>query len=407
MRVTLDDVRRAAQAIRGAVAETPLLHSVTLSELCGAEIWCKFENLQFTGSFKERGALAKLLSLDSQARRRGVCAVSAGNHAQAVAHHARRLGIPATIVMPRRTPTVKVEQTRRFGATVVLHGADLAEAEARAEALMRERGLVRVHPYDDAQVIAGQGSVGLEMLAQNPALEVLVVPVGGGGLVAGIAVAARGVAPAVEVVGVQTERFAAMHHALAHEPWEGGGPTLAEGIAVGRPGRLTLPLVRELVGEIRLVSEAGIEEAVRLLLEIEKTLVEGAGAAALAAVRAAPERFAGRRVGLVLSGGNIDAMPLAAILQRGLVRAGRLARIHVVLPDQPGALARVARVLGETDANIVEVQHQRAFSTLPLASAEAEFVVQCRGHDHLAEVVEALRHAGFATRPMALAPAAE
>ncbi|MDX1648214.1 MAG: threonine ammonia-lyase [Myxococcota bacterium] len=406
MAVTLEDVKRAAEAIRGAVVETPLLHSVTLSELCGAEIWCKFENLQFTASFKERGALHRLLALTPEERRRGVVTMSAGNHAQAVAHHARRLGVPAVIVMPRFTPTVKVEQTRAFGAEVVLHGIDLSQAHERARTLERERDLVLVHPYDDERVIAGQGTVGLEMLARQPDLEVLVVPVGGGGLVAGIAVAAHGVAPHVEVVGVETERFPSMRQALRGETVRYGRGTLAEGIAVKEPGRHTLPLVRELVREIRLVGEAGIEEAVRLLLEVEKTVVEGAGAVPLAAVREAPERFAGRRVGLVLSGGNIDAMPLAAILQRGLVRRGRLARVRVAVPDHPGALAEVARCIGDADANIVEVQHQRAFSTLPLQAAEVEFVLQCRGHDHLEEVQEALRRAGYAPQAIPLAPSA-
>lgn len=406
MTVGFEDVKRAAEAIRDAVPQTPLRHSVTLSELCGAEIWCKLENLQFTASFKERGARTKLLSLDAAERARGVVAMSAGNHAQAVAHHARQLGIPAVIVMPRFTPTVKVEHTRALGAEVVLHGADLSEARARAEALAAERGLVMVHPYDDERVIAGQGTVALEMLAQQPDLEVLVVPVGGGGLLAGMAVAAHGVAPHVEVLGVETERFPAMRQALRGEPVHCGRGTLAEGIAVKEPGTLTLPLVRELVGEILLVSEAGIEEAVRLLLEVEKTVVEGAGAVPLAAVREARERFAGRRVGLVLSGGNIDAMPLAAILQRGLVRSGRLARVRVAVPDEPGALAAVARCIGDADANIVEVQHQRAFSTLPLQSAQVEFVLQCRGHDHLGEVLAALRGAGHAPEAIPLAPPA-
>lgn len=406
MTVTLADVQAAAEAIRGGVEETPLLHSRTLSQLSGAQVYCKFENLQFTGSFKERGALVKLLSLEAGERERGVVTMSAGNHAQAVAYHAKRLGIAATIVMPRFTPTVKVEQTRLFGAEVLLCGSELAEARERAESLARERGLVMVHPYDDERVIAGQGTVGLEMLAQQPDLEVLVVPVGGGGLVAGIAVAAHGVAPQVEVVGVEAEHFPGMLQALRGQPPTWGRSTLAEGIAVKEPGTRTLPIVRELVGEIRLVGEAALEDAVRLLLEIEKTVVEGAGAAPLAAVLDGRERFAGRRVGLVLSGGNIDAMPLAAILQRGLVRRGRLARIRVALPDRPGALAEVCRCIGETNANIVEVQHQRAFSTLPLESAEVEFVLQCRGHDHLQEVLKAMRSAGYAPEAISLAPSA-
>lgn len=404
--LTLADVRSAAEAIRGAVAETPLLRSTTLSKLCGAEIFCKFENLQFTASFKERGALVKLLSLAPEERGRGVVAMSAGNHAQAVAYHAGRLGIAATIVMPRFTPTVKVEQTRAFGAEVVLHGRDLVEARERAEALVRERGLVLVHPYDDERVIAGQATVALEMLTQRPDLEILVAPVGGGGLIAGTALAAHALAPGVEVIGVETERFPAVQQVLAGQPIHCGGATLAEGIAVREPGQRPLAIIREHVREIRLVGEDRIEEAVRLFLEIEKTVVEGAGAAPLAAVRDAPERFAGRRVGLVLSGGNIDSMPLAAILQRGLVRSGRLVRLQVAVPDHPGALAEVCRCIGDSDANIVEVQHQRAFSTLPLEAAEVAFVLQCRGHDHLEQLVKALRRAGYAPETAPLPPPA-
>jgi len=395
MTITLDDVRRAAEKIRGSVIATPATHSRTLSEISGAHIVLKFENLQFTASFKERGALHKLLSLDASERARGVIAMSAGNHAQAVAYHAQRLGIPATIVMPRATPNVKVEQTAAFGAEVILQGADLEEASDWARKIERERGSVFVHPYDDPRVIAGAGTAALELLEAHPDLEMLVVPVGGGSLISGCAIAARALSPNIEIIGVEASRYPAIQRALENKPAEFGGATIAEGIAVKAPGKFTLPLVRELVDEILLVDEAPLEEAVRLLLEVEKTVVEGAGAAALAAVLAHRARFEGRRAGLILSGGNIDLLSLSSIIQRGLARSRRLVRMCVEVRDVPGQLAEVSQLLGSVDANIVEVHHQRAFSNLPLKTAEVEFVLQTRGNAHCEEILRKLEAAGY------------
>lgn len=396
--VTPREIAAAAEAIRGAVVETPCLPSRTLSEITGVQVVLKFENLQYTASFKERGALSKLLSLGPEERTRGVVAMSAGNHAQAVAYHASRLGIAATIVMPRFTPSVKVEHTRAFGAEVLLDGESLEEAGAVADGLVRERGLHLVHPYDDPRIIAGQGTVALEMLQQVPDLDVLVIPVGGGGLIGGSAIAARSLAPAIEIIGVETERYPSMRQALDGVPIECGTGTIAEGIAVKEPGRLTLPIVRELVSDVLLVSEARLEQAVLLLLEVEKSTVEGAGAAGLAALLDQPERFAGRKVGVILSGGNIDPLILSSIIRRGLVRSGRLVRLLVELRDVPGSLAEIARVLADEDANVIEVHHQRAFSSLPLQSAEVEFVLQLRGLDHVERVFAALRSRGYAAR---------
>jgi threonine dehydratase len=393
--VTLEEIQKAAKRIAGEVVHTPCELSRTLSELTGAQVVLKFENHQFTASFKERGALAKLLSLEPAGRERGVVAMSAGNHAQAVAYHAQRLGIPATIVMPRYTPNVKVEHTRRFGAEVILEGADLAEAGERAEQLARKRDLLLLHPYDDPQVIAGQGTAALEMLEAHPDLEVLIVPVGGGGLIAGCAAAAKALRPAIQVFGVESARFPSMRQALHGEPIECGRDTIAEGIAVKRPGRVTLPLIREFVEEILLVGEDDLEAAVLLLLEVEKTVVEGAGAAGLAALLRAHERFRGRKVGLILSGGNIDLVVLSSIIQRGLVRAGRLVRLRVEVPDRPGALAEVTKLLGDADANIVEVSHQRSFAKVPLQVAEVEFVLHTRGAEHRQDITQTLAAAGY------------
>jgi threonine dehydratase len=393
--VTLEEMQKAAKRIAGEVVHTPCELSRTLSELTGAQVVLKFENHQFTASFKERGALAKLLSLEPAGRERGVVAMSAGNHAQAVAYHAQRLGIPATIVMPRYTPNVKVEHTRRFGAEVILEGADLAEAGERAEQLARKRDLLLLHPYDDPQVIAGQGTAALEMLEAHPDLEVLIVPVGGGGLIAGCAAAAKALRPAIQVFGVESARFPSMRQALHGEPIECGRDTIAEGIAVKRPGRVTLPLIREFVEEILLVGEDDLEAAVLLLLEVEKTVVEGAGAAGLAALLRAHERFRGRKVGLILSGGNIDLVVLSSIIQRGLVRAGRLVRLRVEVPDRPGALAEVTKLLGDADANIVEVSHQRSFAKVPLQVAEVEFVLHTRGAEHRQDITQTLAAAGY------------
>jgi len=398
MSVTAQSIHAAAATIADQVIDTPCLYSRTLSEITGAEVFLKFENQQFTASFKERGALVKLLALAPAQRAAGVLAVSAGNHAQGVAYHAKRLGMHAVIVMPRHTPHVKVEHTRAFGAEVILAGDSFDEAKAHGLALAAERKLTLVHPYDDASVISGQGTVALEMLARVPRLEVLVVPVGGGGLLAGMAVAARAASPGIELYGVETENFPSMYCALRGETPRFAANTIAEGIAVKQPGVLTLPIVRELTRGILLVGEGEIEHAIVLLLEIEKTVVEGAGAAGLAALLAHPQHFRGRRVGIVLSGGNIDPLMLSVIIERGMVRAGRLTRLTVELRDLPGALATVTACLAETNANIEEVHHQRAFTNLPLQTAEVEFVLQTRGREHVAEIIRALRALGFAAR---------
>lgn len=393
--VTLEDIRNAAEAIRGQVVATPCDESRTLSALTGAHVFLKFENLQFTASFKERGALAKLLSLTDAERKRGVIAVSAGNHAQGVAYHAKRLGIPAVIVMPRFTPAVKVERTAFHGPEIILHGESFDAAREHGEAVARERGLVMVHPYDDPLVIAGQGTVGLEMLAAVKPLDVLLVPIGGGGLISGIAVAARGIDAATQIVGVQSDRFPSMYNAVRGTDLPYGPSTIADGIAVKQAGRLTREIVTRLVSDILLVSEGDIEEAVLALLEIEKTVVEGAGAAGFAALLRNRERFAGKRVGVVLSGGNIDPLALTEIIERGLVRTERLARVRVGVRDVPGSLAAVTAIIAAANANIVEVHHQRAFTRLPAQNADVELVIQTRGPAHLRETLDALSRGGY------------
>ncbi len=393
--VSAADVRAAAIRLAGQIENTPCLHSRTLSAITGAEVWLKFENLQFTASFKERGALNRLLALDATERARGVIAVSAGNHAQGVAYHAQRLGIPAVIVMPAFTPTVKVERTRGFGAEVILTGDSFEDARAAAGALAAERGLTMIHPYDDARVIAGQGTIALEMLAAAPELEVLVVAVGGGGMISGMALAAREIKPGIEILGVQTEHFPGMYAAFKGLQLPSAQASLAEGIAVREPGVLTRAIVGRAVDDMLLVGEGDIEHAVVMLLEIEKTVVEGAGAAGLAALLRHPERFAGRKVGLVLCGGNINPMVLADIIERGMVRAGRLARIRVHTRDVPGALARAATLIAEAGGNIEDVSHQRAFTSLPVNNAELEFVLQTRGAEHVQQVLDTLRRAGL------------
>ncbi|MGE3579463.1 MAG: threonine ammonia-lyase [Vicinamibacterales bacterium] len=394
----MDDVRRAATAISGRVLATPLLVSRTLSALTGALISLKFENLQFTASFKERGALNRLLALTGEERKAGVIAASAGNHAQAVAFHSQRLGVPATIVMPRFTPSVKVLHTQEHGAEVVLEGEGFDDARRHAETLAASRGLTWIDPYDDPWVIAGQGTVALEMLVADPTLDTLVVPIGGGGLIAGIAIATAAVAPKVEVVGVQTTRFPSMYSAVRGLPPIYGNSTIAEGIAVKRPGTLTTPVIREHVRDILLVDERDIERAILLLLNVEKTVVEGAGAAGLAAVLAHPDRFRGRRVGIVLSGGNIDPLVLAGIIERGLVRAGRLTCLTVELADRPGALAQLTAVLAEMGANIQEIVHQRTFSSLPVQVVPVEVVLETRGADHAQAIIDRLQQLGMTAR---------
>lgn len=394
--VTPADIAAAQAVLRPHIIDTTFDRSRTLSDILGAELWLKFENLQFTGSFKERGALNRLNALGPEERQRGVITMSAGNHAQGVAYHARRLGIPATIVMPAVTPTVKVENTRALGAEVVLEGESLEEASAHALELGARRRLTFVHPYDDRLVIAGQGTIALEMLAKTPTLDVLVVPIGGGGLISGIAVAAKSINPHIQVIGVQAALYPSMYNAVKGQHLPMRGDSLAEGIAVKAPGNITTRHVRALVDDIVLVSEADIEAALSLLLQIEKTVVEGAGAAGLAAVMADRHRFHGKRVGLVLCGGNIDTRLLASVLTRGLAREGRLSQLSIDIPDRPGQLARVTGVIAEAGANIVEVYHQRVFTVLPAKGAELHVVIETRDRRHLESVVEGLKAAGYA-----------
>ena len=396
--VSLKDIEAAAKVIHGQVIETPCLASSTLSEITGAEVYLKFENHQFTASFKERGALNKLASLDAAQRAKGVIACSAGNHAQGVAYHAHRLGIPAVIVMPRYTPYVKVEHTQRYGAEVILEGDNFDAAKDCAMALARERALTLVHPYDDEKVIAGQGTVGLEMLRAHPELDALVVAIGGGGLISGISIAARAMKPGIEVFGVEMRRFPAMYHAMKGTQPQFALSTIAEGIAVKEPGRLARAIIAKNVAEIFLVDEGDIEESIVMLLEIEKTVVEGAGAAPLAALLRNRDRFRGRRVGLVLGGGNIDPLMLAEIIERGMVRSGRLARVIVEVRDLPGSLAKVTACVAEQNANIEEVHHQRAFTQLAVQNAEVDLVLKTRNREHVTQIVEALKRCGFNAR---------
>ena len=393
--LTLQHIRDAATRLQGQVANTPFVESRTLSEVTGAQVFLKFENLQFTASFKERGACNKLAQLSAEQRTRGVVAMSAGNHAQGVAYHAQRLGLRAVIVMPRFTPGVKVERTRGFGAEVVLHGDTLDAARAHALALGEQQHLTFVHPYDDEAIVAGQGTVGLEMLEAEPDLDMLVIAVGGGGLIAGIATAAKALQPGIEIVGVQTTRFPAMFNAIKGTQHVQGTSTIAEGIAVGTPGQVTQAIIADKVDDLVLVDEGEIVLAIVMLLEIEKTLVEGAGAAGLAALLKDPARYAGKKVGLVLCGGNIDPLLLAAIIERGMVRSGRLARIRISARDVPGALARIVTTVADAGANVEEVHHQRAFTALSVQNVEIELVLQTRGPAHITEVLQRLRDAGL------------
>jgi threonine dehydratase len=393
--VTAADVDAAAARIRSAIVETPCSVSRTLSQITGAEVVLKFENLQYTASFKERGARNFLLGLDEDARAKGVVAASAGNHAQGVAHHARLLGIDATIVMPRVTPFTKVTRTETLGAHVVLHGESLTEATTEAAAIAVRTGATPVPAFDDPAVIAGQGTVALEMLAARPDLEVLVVPVGGGGLISGMAVASKAARPDVEIIGVQSERYASMARALGHTVEPPGGTTIAEGIAVTEPGRITTEIVAELVDAMLVVREESIEEAVSLYLEIEKTVVEGAGAASLAAVLEHRERFAGRRVGLVVSGGNIDLRVLSSVILRALARSGRLVRLRLEIMDRPGMLASVATIIGNAGGNIIDVSHHRDLPGVPLKDAVLEVSLETRDRAHADAIVASLRERKF------------
>ena len=393
--IQLTDIQAAATRLQGQLLRTPCVASRTLSDITGAQVFLKFENLQFTASFKERGACNKLAQLTTQERQCGVVAMSAGNHAQGVAYHAQRLGLRAVIVMPRFTPGVKVERTRGFGAEIVLHGDTLEEASAHALALAAQQGMIFIHPYDDAEVVAGQGTVALEMLQEVPDLDMLVVAVGGGGLIAGMATAAKALKPGIEIVGVQSARFPAMVNAIKGTQHPQGASSIAEGIAVGTPGIIPQAIIARLVDDLLLVDEGDIEQAIVMLLEVEKTLVEGAGAAGLAALLKYPERFKGKRVGLVLCGGNIDPLLLAAIIERGMVRAGRLARIRVSARDIPGTLAKITATVAAAGANINEVHHQRAFTTLAAQNVEVELVIQTRGPQHIADVLAQLQSVGM------------
>jgi threonine dehydratase len=389
--ISVEDVRAAKARIGDAIEHTPSVHSRTLSRLAGAQVFLKLENLQFTASFKERGALNKLLSLSAEERGRGVIAMSAGNHAQAVAYHAARLGVPAVIVMPKGSPNTKVKNTQVHGAEVVLEGESLADAARHAYERAKRDDLVFVHPYEDRLVMAGQGTIGLEMLAATPDLDLLVVPIGGGGLISGISVAAKSLNPKIRVVGVESRTYPSMYQRLKGEPVRVGGDTIAEGIAVKDVGDMALAVIRELVEEVLVVEEETIERAVVALIEIEKTVAEGAGAAGLAALLEHPARFAGKRVGIIVSGGNIDSRVLASVLMRGLVRDARLVRLRVTMPDVSGSLAKVAALIAEAGGNIVEVQHQRIFGTSSVRSPEVEFLVETRDRGHTGELVALLQ----------------
>ena len=393
--IRLADIELARKALTGQVLRTPMLPAPRLSELTGADVYVKYENLQVTNSFKDRGAFIKLASLSEAERARGVIAMSAGNHAQAVAYHAGRLGIRATIVMPETTPFVKVEATRAHGAEVVLEGEGVSEAQARAQDLAHQRGLTFVHPYDDEHIIAGQGTIALEMLDEVPELAVLVVPIGGGGLIAGNAIAARAARPALTVIGVEAALYPSMFNALKRQNRPLGGPTLAEGIAVKNVGTLTLPVVRELVSDIVLVDEAHLERAVNLYLTLQKTMAEGAGAAGLAAMLAEPERFHGRKVGLILCGGNIDPRILASIMVRELERSDRIVSFRLTIADRPGVLGPIATLLGRLGANILEIDHRRLFLDVPAKGARLDVTVEARDRLHAEEIFAALAAGGY------------
>ena len=395
MSVTFSNIEAARRVLSGQVLRTPILPAPRLSALTGAEVFVKYENLQVTNSFKERGAVVRLAALSDTERKRGIIAMSAGNHAQAVAYHAARLGIPATIVMPVTTPFVKVAATRSHGAEVVLEGETVADAQVRCEALRDKHGLTLVHPYDDERIIAGQGTIALEMFEDVPSLDTLIIPIGGGGLIAGNAIAARGINPKVEIVGAESSLYPSMWNALrgGHRPI--GGPTLAEGIAVKNVGALTLPIIRELVSDIVLVDEVHLEQAVNAYLTLQKTMAEGAGAAGLAAMLAEPGRFRGKKVGLVLCGGNIDPRILASIMMRELERANQIVSFRLTIPDRPGVLGVIASRLGELGANIMEVDHRRLFLDVPAKGAKLDVTVETRDRAHASDILKALEADGY------------
>jgi threonine dehydratase len=395
LEVTLADIEAAAKRIAGEVERTPMRHSRTLSEIAGCEIYLKFENLQFTASFKERGALNKLLSLDAEQRKRGVAAMSAGNHAQGVAYHAGRLGIPSVIVMPEFTPFTKIKHTREFGARVVLEGTTLDDSFGRARAIADAEGLTFIHPYDDPLIVAGQGTCGLEMMADVPELDTLVVPIGGGGLISGISLAAKAKKPDIRIYGVQTTAYPSMYDAVKGADLPCHGQSMAEGISVKKPGVLTRRIVEKLVSDILLVREDQVENSVVSLLEIEKTVVEGAGAAAFAAVLGNPELFKGRKLGVVLSGGNIDMRLLSNVILREMMRHGRIFQVTIQIEDRPGWLARISTLIGEHGGNILEVRHDRMLVDSPAKSTTLEMVVEARDNAHAEEIRAVLREAGF------------
>ncbi|MDZ4306429.1 MAG: threonine ammonia-lyase [Allopontixanthobacter sp.] len=400
--LSIESIRAAADRIRDAVVRTPTMHSITLSEMAGAEIWLKFENLQFTAAYKERGALNALLLMDPQRRARGVIAASAGNHSQGLSFHGRRLGVPVTIVMPRTTPTVKVMQTESVGGKVVLEGETFDEAYAHARQLEAELGLTFVHPFDDPAVASGAGTVALEMFADAPDLDCIVTPIGGGGLISGMATVARALKPEMKVYGVQAALFPSMYAKIKGTEMPCSGDTLAEGIAVKYPGEFTSRVVADRVDDILLVEEAALEKAVSLLLQIEKTVVEGAGAAGLAAVLAHPEKFAGRKIGLVLCGGNIDTRLLANVLLRDLARSGRLARLRITLQDRPGSLYKVMSAFSEHNVNIIEIYHQRIFTNLPAKGLITDIECEARDSEQLDALVQSLRNSGYVVNPVEL-----
>ncbi len=398
--VTIADIRAAAAVLAGQVENTPMRRSRTLSAITGAEVWIKFENMQFTASFKERGALNRLTALSGEERRKGVIAVSAGNHAQGVAYHARRLGIPATIVMPVTTPFNKVEHTRDHGARVLLEGNTFDEASVHAATVRARDALTFIHPFDDPGIIAGQGTVGLEMLEARPDLDTIVVPVGGGGLISGIAIAAKALHPDIEIIGVEAAMYPSMQAAVTGSNIAiTGGSTIAEGIAVKQAGKITAGIVGALVKEIVLVEEEHLERAITLFADVEKTIAEGAGAAGLAALIAHPSKFSGKRVGLVLCGGNIDTRLLASVLTRALVREKRLTNIRIVGEDRPGLLAKVSKIIGDSGANIMEVAHNRIALDVPAKGAEFDILIETRDAQHTQEVIDALSQAGYPPRP--------
>jgi threonine dehydratase len=399
MTVTLDDIRNAAAAIAGQVVRTPAVAAPRLAEATGvAELVLKLENLQFTGSFKDRGAFNKLKSLAPDEAKRGVIAMSAGNHAQGVAYHAGRLGIPATIVMPQGTPFTKVERTRSLGARVLLEGDGIDSAAGFARDLAQRERLIFVHPYDDPMIVAGQGTIGLELLADWPSLDCIVVPIGGGGIMAGIATAAKALKPEIEMIGVEAGLYPSMHHAIHRLAPTDGGQTIAEGIAVKSPGALTRAIIERLIADILLVDEEALERAVQMMAESQKIVAEGAGAAGLAALLAHGARFAGRRVGIIVCGGNIDSRMLAQVMMRGLVRDGRVVTLRIEISDSPGVLGRLARAIGEAGGNIIEIHHQRLFTDLPVKRAHIDAVVETRNTHHVQEIMAKLAEAGFSTR---------